>query len=227
MEAYKKNLHVRFANADTDKKLLDFIWVYGPLTLPRLGVPGSGIVLSPLGRCRQFQRSLRARINLLNAVNREGEREALLEYVNVESEVPRIIFPHREPFMVSQLRKLFPGIHGVDAIKGLDAHQVRRASDYLISTIRARAGLRCEHAGSRRFVKPVWLLDNLRDALSWMVWYDIFTRHPIMCCQECRKVFRGRTLQARKYCSHKCGHRATARDWQRKYNKRKSAERLA
>lgn len=223
-EAYENDLHIRFANAETDHDLIAFVRGWGPLYLSEEQAR-SGAASLPLSYCRAVQRWLRALLDLLAAFKRAvGERAALLEFIEAEYEYEHNSpFPPNEPGSLAALRHRF-GISGniVDWAKGADLSAVRSATDFLVpfaSVGPQGAHLVCRRQRGQRQVQASWMVFNLEDALRWMVWYDEFTQHPILCCQECRKVFRGETAHARKYCTHECGHRATARNWQR--NKRK------
>ncbi len=223
-EAYENDLHIRFANAQTDHDLIAFVRAWGPLCVSEEQAR-SGSASLPLSYCRAFQRWLRALLDLLAAFKcAVGEREALLEFIEAEYESERNSpFPPIEPMPLAVLRHSF-GINGniADWAKEVNLLGVRSATDFLVpfaSVGPKGAHLVCRRQRGKRQVDASWMVFNLEDALRWMVWYDEFTQHPILCCQECRKVFRGETAHARKYCTHECGHRATARNWQR--NKRK------
>jgi len=218
-ESYEDDLHIHFANAETDQALTEFVCDWGPLYIT---TEQRGAVSMPLNYCRAFQRWLRTLVDLLAAFRHAaGEQEALQKYIIAEIEYGRSSpLPIDESMSLVALRHRF-GISGdiVDWVKGLNLRLVRSASDFLVSF--AAVGpkfshLVCRRKGARRQVEASWIISSLEDALRWMVWYDEFTRHPILCCQECRKVFRGKSAHVRKYCSPECAHRATGRNWQRK-----------
>lgn len=224
-EAYEDNLHVRFANADSDKELMDFIRAWGPLWIPDAilipngQIPPGGVVDLPLARCREYQRQMKALIGALTAFKwGEREREALEELIQTESAVSG-----DSPYTVAD----FLGIRG-DALewaKGASIADVRAATNRLVDSNATPAfalKLSLWRSRSERMVQAGWSFMNLQDALRWMVWYDEFTQHPVICCPECRRVFRGETKRVRKYCSTECGHRATARVSMRK---KRAAER--
>jgi hypothetical protein len=221
MEAYEDNLHVRFANADSDKELMDFIRGWGPLWIPH-PYPSDGVVSLPLVDCRAYQKQMKALIGALTAFKwGKGEREALEKLIGAcrvlsgEDEIKRII-PNWTTGSVG------------DWVKGATLSDVRAATNSLATVIvgsQFPISLTFAGSGKRRRVLAGWNFGSLIDALHWMVWYDQFTKHPVVCCAECRTVFRGEDARPRKYCSAECGHRATAREAMRKKRAAERAER--
>ncbi len=221
-EAYRYDLHIRFANAKTDHDLTQFVRDWGPLDLSEKEKLDNTASI-PLSDFRIFQRWLNAVLHLLAAFKGEAgdERTALREFVEAEYENERNFpAPLDEPLSWSILRQQFAVTGSIgDWVSGASMGEVRTATDsllHLVVVLPASGELVFRRRRNRGEVEARWAIDNLKEALCWMVWYDEFTQHPIICCQECRKVFRGETAHARKYCSHECGHRATARKWQRR-----------
>lgn len=210
MEAYEDNLHVHFANADSDKELMGFIRAWGPLYIPQGQIPSNRIVALPLARCRAYQTQIQAVIGALTAFKRgEGEREALEKLIAAEPE--ELLDPIVIPFRVTGDISGWP--------KSASIAEVRAATNMLAESI-VTAGfgqnLRFHRKGRERQILAGWRFMNLLAALYWMIWYDEFTKHPVICCAECLTVFRGETARPRKYCSTECGHRATAKNAMRK-----------
>lgn len=222
MEAYEDNLHVRFANADSDKELMDFISAWGPLWIPSRA---KGLVPLPLARCRAYQKQVKALIGVLTACKLgQGEREALAELLRAYRTLERLRGPGEIP-----AKLLLPHVDTVTAeedwAERAPLAKVRDTTNHLVEAILGgpvRVKLSLLWSGKRRQVLAGWNFWSLMDALHWMVWYDEFTKHPVLCCAECREVFRGETARPRKYCSVECGHRATAREAMRK---KRAAER--
>jgi hypothetical protein len=222
-EAYEDNLHVRFANADSDKELMDFIRAWGPLYIPNGQIPKDGVIALPLKLCRTYQRQVKAAISALTSFKwGEGEREALEELIAARIAVGGGML---DPDFAIRFR-----ITGnvLEWPKGAGIADVRTATSHLVESVvtpifHLRLVLRS--SGSRRRVEAGWSFMNLEEAVRWMIWYDEFTKHPIICCAECRTVFRGDTARARKYCSTDCGHRATARETMRRKRAAERAER--
>jgi hypothetical protein len=206
-EAYENDLHIRFANANTDDDLIAFVRGWGPLYIPNGQIPPNGVVSVPLDHCRTYQRQIKALLGALTAFKwAQGEREALSELVKAECAI-------LQPY---SLDEIFPslGITSPDWLKDASLPQVRAATNRLVRSVTGASfalDLNCKRTGTRRLVEAGWTFLNLEEALRWMIWYDEFTKHPVVCCPECRRVFRGETKRVRKYCSEKCGHKATAR----------------
>lgn len=220
-EAYKYDLHIRFANAKTDHDLIQFVLAWGPLDLSDGQMVSSDASFS-LSDFRTFQRWLKAVLDLLAAFkSADGERIALREFIEADYEQERNSPASLdEPISWMMLKQEFAITGAVVAwINGAAIGEVRAATDLLLPLVVVRpvsGDFLFRRRRNRGEVEARWAIDNLREALFWMVWYDEFTKHPINCCQECRKVFRSDTAHARKYCSRECAHRATGRNWQRR-----------
>lgn len=206
-EAYENDLHIRFANANSDQELIDFFRGWGPLYIPNGQIPLDGVVSLPMNLCRAYQRQSKALLGALTAFKwAEGERDALEELVKAECTI-------LQPY---SLDEIFPsvGITSTDWVKGASLPEIRVATNRLVRSVTGASfalDLNCKRTGKGRQVEAGWSFLNLEEALRWMIWYDEFTQHPVVCCPECRTVFRGETKRVRKYCSEKCGHKATAR----------------
>jgi len=225
-EAYKHDLHIQFANADTDKDLIAFVRNWGPLSLSEAEKRTSAASVS-LSKLRAFQRWLKAVQGILAAFKRaKGEREALRQLLEAEYEWESYSpSPHPEPVSWSLLRAWLTAqrmeMTGTiaDWLSSAGIASVRSVTEPILSHVAAwpiTGEFVFQRRRNRGEVEARWAIDDLKDALRWMVWYDEFTKHPIICCQECRKVFRSETAHARKYCSYECAHRATGREWQRR-----------
>jgi Zn-finger nucleic acid-binding protein len=222
--AYKSDLHIRFSNTQTDEELVSFLRSWGPLGWV---FPGNQEKSLSLAYCRAFRRWLRALVDVLAAFKRaEGERAALREFIEAEYEKESASQHHlSEPLSISTLRKNFRISKGqnsvADWLTAATLPQIRFATDLLVRFFPLAsnaARLSCTRKGGKPQVEAKWDLLSLEEALRWMIWYDEFTQHPIMCCNECRQLFRVDSAHARKFCSLECAHRATARVWAR--NKR-------
>jgi Zn-finger nucleic acid-binding protein len=228
-EAYKHDPHVQFADAETDQQLIAFARKWGP---PFLNPVTPGVMDLNFSKHRDGQRCFRALVALLDAFKQaEGEREALLNFIAAEYGFfycpPDSIDPElhtryrllRDPFRIEG--------NIADWVGSANLQTVRAATDYLIPRLLFGPNIQLvsRRAGKRSHLEADWNIYDLEGALQWMVWYDEFTKHPIICCAECRKVFRGETARPRKYCSPECGHRATAREAMRKKRAAERAER--
>jgi hypothetical protein len=224
-ESYQNDLHIRFANSRTDQELLAFTRAWGPLYIPFAQREGNEVYL-PIERCRALRRWFKALLGLLDSFKSgEREREALREFMEAEYERElAAVVPSEEPMSANILRHacgISRNVNVFDYIDSDDIGSVRVATESLIPVVTAdsvSAAFNCYRRGKHRELIARWQIDDLQSALRWMVWYDGFAQHPVYCCQEpaCRAVFRGETAHARKYCSHECAHRSTAREWQRR-----------
>jgi hypothetical protein len=90
-----------------------------------------------------------------------------------------------------------------------------------------RYGLRIEDKTDRFEIKPSFELEDLWSALQWMIFYDEWNERPPTLCTECPKIFRARNANQTKYCSPKCAHRATNREWRRRELRKQRKRRIA
>lgn len=231
IEAYKSNPHIQFANAETDRQLIAFLRRWGP---PFLNPETPGVMDLSLAAFRTEQRWFRALLGLLHASRRaENEAEAFRAFIGAEGEFAALLSGSAGTEVgtfsvpLSELRKQFQVEGSIpDWTKSADLGTLRAARACVIPLL--PIGVNTHLVCGRRHIEAGWNVYDLRQALNWMVWYDLFTQHPIICCPECRKVQRARIARAnRKFCSHKCAHRATARVWQKKYNRKKRAQQRA
>jgi hypothetical protein len=221
-EAYADDLHIRLLNAETDDDLIAFVRAWGPLYVRLDQQKGGGVACLTLSYHRAFQQWIRAFVNLISAYKRgEEEHKTLQKFMKAEYglALARNSLPNQEPFALASLKWNF-GINGSisDWLEVATLALVRSAIAFMIETLPVPSfpTLICSGNKRGRRVEGTWILPDLETAITWMVWYDEFTQHPIVCCQECRTVFRGETAHVRKYCSNECAHRATGREWQRR-----------
>jgi hypothetical protein len=216
-EAYEDDLHIRFANANSDKELIAFVRGWGPLYIPNGQIPPDGAVSLPLSRCRAYQRWIKALLDLHVAFkDAEREQEALMAFIEAEQESYR----PDEPVSFVMLRLSF-NIAGdvMDFVKSANTSTVQALIRYLIPLVSgtmSSVNLVCRDEGKNHRLEAGWDIPDLHRAIFWMIWYDEFTKHPVICCPECRKVFRGETAHARKFCGEACAKRVSARNWRKK-----------
>jgi hypothetical protein len=218
------------ANAKSDADLIDFARRWGP---PFLDPKTPGAMDLNFAKHQESQRCFAAVSRLLDAAKKaEGEREALLSFISAEERLLGSI-PGIEAEMLGRHSILRDEFHLEGLVSGwveeASLKTVRAAADCLIPHLLFVPNVRlvCHRSAGRSQLEAEWNVYELGVALQWMVWYDEFTRHPILCCQDpkCRKVFRPPDARIRKFCpGGDCAHRATARNWQKDYNKRKRSE---
>jgi len=214
---YPRDPHLQFIGCDSDRQLLTFVKDWGPLSL-KSGERTSGESVLPLNEYRCFQRWLKALVNMLSAFKcSQNERESLEAFSSASLAKDPDSWAHQR----LQLEMRF-GIREdvfLWAAK-CDLKSIRAVTGFLLGceSFGGTSGaiFNCSVKRGRPQLKASWDIKSLEEALGWMVWYDEFTRHPLHCCQECRKVFRSDTAHQRRYCSYKCGHRAASRKSQRK-----------
>jgi hypothetical protein len=218
VKSYPRDPHVEFLRAESNGALVSFVRRWGPFYIPNEASATAASWAHPVALYRKPQRSLGVLVNLLNAARRkENERQAVTDQLTVELEDWDV---QGEPIMVLALRH-YGHIEGdiFDWLKNANTRQIRWALDLCIASVSFADGwpaFVCHRQAGKTEIEAKWTMTSLEDALKWMVWYDEFNRHPIVCCRECRKVFRPDTAHERLYCSYECAHRVAARNWQRK-----------
>ena len=91
-EAYENDLHIRFANADSDQKLTEFIHAWGPLRIPFDGIPDDGLFLLSLEYCRAFRQKMRALIDAFDAFRWDkDERSVLVKLIEANDELEHYV----------------------------------------------------------------------------------------------------------------------------------------
>jgi hypothetical protein len=223
VSAYNRDPHLQFIRCEVDEHLLRFVRVWGPLFLSGEDVQ-KGFCSAPLEDYWIFQRWLRGIVDLLSAFkNSDQERESLQRFVQAEFERDRQskLSPESNLLIVGLRCRLNIGDDVLGWLDDAPIVDLRAAIKFVLQIvpIGTAASLQCTHRSGKPSVEALFRISSLEEALRWMVWYDEFTRNPLVCCQACRKVFRPQSAHARKYCSYDCGHRIAAREWQRKQRK--------
>ena len=244
VESYRRDPHLAFLRLKTERELVSFIQTWGPLyRFSQEEVAGTVI---PAKTYWTFQRWLKALVNLLGACKRcHGEREALWEFLEADSEKSDTVAVHipgkghlQQPILkdrnevlrilrgtgnptVLQVKLLHFFSLRHDLAKWLDQanlSDVRMAvSLTLEETPRVKgASLLVRWSARRSQIVPRWEVDDLMEALEWMVWHDEWSQHPLLFCQACREAYRPKTAHRTKYCTPECAHRVAARNWRRR-----------
>jgi hypothetical protein len=225
VDAYGKAPHVQFLNCRSVDDLRLFTRAWGPLYLVQQ--PDESKIGTAIRRVDEFQAQrswLRAVKGMVDACRGlADQRASLSEYLSAEVDLDRTDPAYQSdkaPFIHSTLELLF-GFQG-DAIawaESADISSLKRALAFLVETnvTAPLGGLTVEQRGRGFQVKPSSSVHSLWDALRWMLWFDEWNLSPLLCCPECQRIFRPFTAhKTRKYCTYKCAHRATNREWRRK-----------
>jgi hypothetical protein len=223
VQAYQHDIHLRFLECESDSQLVSFVRTWGPLTISVDEWPRKESS-APLAAYRAYQRRLKAVVKLLTSFKSSSEeRESLLEFIRAESEdwlISPVTPTGSDPLLLVVLTGAFKIDGRIEGwIENATLTEVRSATTFILNSEVFGTGgacFNCERRRGRPEITARWSVNTLEDALKWMIWYDEFTSHPLVCCGACRKVFRADTAHVRRYCSYECGHRVAARDWQRR-----------
>jgi hypothetical protein len=74
-----------------------------------------------------------------------------------------------------------------------------------------------EGRGKKRMVRAGLFVNNLMEALLWMVWQDVYRKAPFEFCAECGKLIQSDNRHTHKFCpGGSCARRRTDREHKRK-----------
>lgn len=220
LAAYKSKPHVDFMEAKSDGALRVFIRKWGPLRDPAAGSDSA-----------QWYRNKRdfliALARLLAGIEQgtEQQRSALLALLDVSSagddpmgllllrEWGRLEIPLKTPAQLEDSRKWCQ-----DAPPG----EIERLCIRLVEGFSPTAmpSFRIHRRGKRTTVKASFFINNLLEALVWMVWQDVSRSEPIRFCVECGGVIPSETKHTKKFC----GLVHAKRNADRNYARRKRAK---
>ncbi len=239
--AYTYAPHTAFMNLRSNEDLAKFVSSWGPLRLSD-AERANGLSTMRLDWCWAFQRRFAAYGRLLDSFgNAAEERTSLQEFVATAEEESRVrelgSRAHATVFLANwiltdrpdqQLAETASGAEIFDQVvspwlEKAESESIRGGVAHLIEylSFAPSACLKAEWKGRRPRITANLGLDNLEDALEWMIWNSYWLKNPLMFCKECHKAFRPETAHRRKYDTPKCAHRATARRWRRSDLRRK------
>ena len=221
--SYSRSPHAQFLNIRTDEGMRAFVQAWGPLYF-RSDQQGKTPLTFPLAEYHAFRRRFAAVHGLMEAVEVPLlERERLQEFVTAVEEYDRqsnLYVPGKEAEELTWFRTAFGIQEAASAwVTGASARQVRSAIQWLVpmNTPAPLSVVDVVRSGKSHVVRTRWALDNLQETLRWMLWFDVFRKDPVYCCQECRMFFKSESKHERKFCdSPKCARRATGRKWRKK-----------
>jgi len=232
IDAYPKDPHIQFLNCQSAADIEGFTKTWGPLYLVQtqgnedLKVRKLDRRLDEWMAHRRWLRSVKGLIDACRSL--DDERKSLVEYLVAENDMERTgpgFRPGQQPLAYLHLRSLFRHEgNTVDWAESAPIGIVRKAlasSLQICLTAPAGYGVRVEESKGKFEIKPSFGIGNLWEALRWMLWFDEWNQWPPIACLECHKIFRPLTAHKIKYCTHKCAHRATNREWRRKDLRRK------
>jgi hypothetical protein len=234
MDAYSDEPHIKFLDLKSQDKLAAFVQKWGPLRIPDTSPKTTSWMQTDW--YWNFQRELKATANLLRAFcARDGEKEALAEFLGVKKQHPG---PTTEELLLAMSvpndRCLQDAAKSDDPDKLLiewngkaDTRSRHQAIAGLVEkTFSMTARMSGDWQSRPPRIEVVWELNDLEAALTWMVFQDAVTERFPQVCPECQSVFRSTTRHERKFCSYECAHRAAARGYWRR-NLRAKKDRLA
>jgi hypothetical protein len=222
-EAYAKTPHRQLLDARSDIALRAFVKAWGPLRVGLDAWTGS----DRIERYRIERDSLTATVKVLaSAKDRGMQRSALSELLEIrrKQSLDKVLIFH----LCQSLGIPNNGVSGFDEnfrqwLESATSQWIETATFAAVQMLGGSPLVSprffVERSGRRSVLKAELALKSLSDALSWMVWQDIFQDHPYQFCAECRVLFQPDSRREKKYCSPECAHRKTAREWQQRKRK--------
>jgi len=227
VESYDERPHLEFLNVKNDLDLAVFVRSWGPLWSIRDG-PTAVIAVRPYWLFHQW---LKALVHLINEFRSgrdlAGLRKSLIRYALAADERSRALLGV-EGFDLQLLRIQFFSFVSCDPDRWFcDAGMsvLREAASFCVSgSLKVVSGLQATWKPTPPRIGWRSEVENLEDAIKWMVWHDIAGRRPLTFCHECGNAFIPESAHMRKYCGYECSHRVAAREWRRR-DLRKNKER--
>lgn len=227
-EAYQKRPHIQLIKASDDGALRDFVKAWGPLRARLDSWSGC----DPIERYRRTRDVLTASVRLLASIEEPAmQREALQDLVQLgdadDTAFHAFLGLLRARFSIAgELR------WGFDAnlqgwVETASAKDIEAACITLVSSLPLEQfthKLEVASAGRSNVVRASIGVTSLEEALHWMMWQDVFHRHPFQFCEECRVLFQPDWKHAKKFCTPECAHRKTGREWQKRKRKGERGE---
>jgi hypothetical protein len=222
---YEKAPHCQLIRAGDDEALRAFVKAWGPLR--RSLKDWSGTDAIDTYRKVRDRLDTTARLIACVAETPEHQRDALRRFVILAQydEVAEMLWDN-VPLQLSTYRNAVRAVEK-DALAGVSdwsARDVEQAVQWLVSVLEPPVTTERFQVITRKpkSVRVAPGINNLVDALDWMLWQDVREGHPVQFCQECRElIWRLKpTKHARKYCTEACAHKSAGREFQRRKRKK-------
>jgi hypothetical protein len=219
LSAYSHRTHQELIEADSDNGLVAFMRRWGPLRKLKDGNDSVSWY-----RCKRD--SLTATARLLDSIEqRADQRPALLALLNCGDEAPQLFFR----FYRRELRIPGDPDAGIDGelkkwCESSSAAEVERVCLKLVEEIPMTCVPRftVKKQGRRNVVQAGLFVNNLAEAVKWMLWQDVFQMAPIRFCPECHSLIEQSDKRKRKFCqNNSCAKKVADRKYAAKKRKEK------
>jgi hypothetical protein len=224
-DAYEKDPHRQLIRATDNESLRVFVKAWGPLRDRRLN-SWSGTDKVDFYRKMRDRLETIARLIASGARTPEKQRDALQRFVllaEYDEEAQRLIEAViRHPRLSNYVKAFLTSEEDTETwLSHSRRSGVRLVIKWLVSELAPPATT--ERIQAETHGRPLRVslgINNLVDALDWMLWEDMRLGRPIQFCLECDQlIHRKPTKHAKKYCSPACAHRRTGREWQQRERK--------
>lgn len=215
LDAYRMTPHRQLVRATDDDSLRVFVKAWGPLRT----VLGEWSGSDPIDAYRKARDRVTVASRILASVEEPDLQRAALQglvtSLSADKLFPALLEGLRKGYRVpSDVGDCVDGNH-LQWVESLTKNQRREVIAeivpiFAVSAISPR--YRVERSRAGNVLKASLAIQNLMEAMTWMIWQDVFQNHPMQFCVECRKLIEFKTHHAKKFCSFNCAHRRTARE---------------
>jgi hypothetical protein len=209
LEAYRDKPHFALMQAQDDDALRAFMRNWGPLRLSDDPNPNRGS--DSVAWYRAKRDFLVAVARLLESIERPGrQREALAAFLEATKRDDLINdFPLRR-FSVPGMAEMW--LTAEEWQKSCETASSAAIASVCAGIVEgfpivAMPSFRVVKKGRRTVIRASLFINNLWEALVWMVWQDVFREDPILFCWECGQVIDRQTRHARKFHDARCAKR--------------------
>lgn len=210
-EAYGAAAHRDFMSADGDGALRAFVRTWGPLRDAEAG-------RDSLAWYRRAREKMVATVSLMVALERGETLRTLLERLAVCSEESDPLAVHLT-LRYDRINRLEDARAWCRTASSTDVERlcVSFLNDFPFTCV-PRFVVEGRH--SKHQIRASLFINNLHEALWWMVWQDTFSQQPFSFCENCGKFIRRDGKRLRKFCDPRCAKLQNDRaSWRRKHGK--------
>lgn len=216
LEAYSRGRpHREFMAAGSDDRLKLFVRKWGPLRHP----PQERTGRDSVQWYRDVRDDLTATVGLIGAIgDRSKLRPALLNVIRLRE------------FSLNSLNTLLQMTRRWNAVcsdpekwcENAPVDEIEALCEQFVNEFPLAWGPRfvVVKRNRRNVVRSSLFINNLLEALPWMVWQDIFREEPFSFCQDCGNFILREGGREWKFCDSVCAKRnADRKSWRRRHGK--------
>lgn len=208
LDAFSRGAHIRFLSLTTDKEMEGFIETWGTPQGGRILEVENLVISSAV--CWKYHAWLKALAILLQTILKHPSSKLLLvEDLASYKAADNNYWSSGTPLDINS--------YTYDLKHSPLVEVQQEVSAEIEASVESRTRLSVVWDRSKKpELITQWELNDLGEALQWMVMADFSRERPLTFCSECGTPFRPETAHKRKFCSYGCAHRVAVRVWRRK-----------